>query len=140
MKKFDFLGKTDEHGRFKIYNRSQLDKFFQLHPDKRFSGFIEVEKEKASDPFRRYYFGVVVHHWQIILRNLGYSFNLDQTHEYIKQFSPVTHEQVIIGDQHTTRLKSITELDKDDFKQFVEDLKRVAAMDCDHYIPDPGEF
>lgn len=140
IKKFDFLGKTDEQGRFKIYNRSQLEKFFQQYPDKKFVGHIEVEKEKVSDPFRRYYFGVVVHHWQIILRNLGYAYNLEQTHEYIKQFSPVTHEEVRIGDQFTRRLKSINELDREEFKQYVEDLKRVAATDADHYIPDPGEF
>lgn len=136
MKKFDFIGEINQEGEFKIYNRSLLDKFFKINPGKRILGHFEIDQEGMSKSDQGYYFAVVRVHWQSILREAGYNFNLIQTHEYIKQFSPVTHEQLVIKGVETTRIKSITELTSEEFKQYIEDLKILAAESFEHFIPD----
>jgi hypothetical protein len=136
LKKFDFIGEVDQEGKFKIYDRAFLDKFFLLNKGARILGHFEVDQAGMSKSDQGYYFAVVRVHWQAILREAGYNYNLAQTHEYIKQFSPVTHEQLTFGGVESTRIKSISELSEDEFKQYIEDLKRLAAESFDHFIPD----
>lgn len=139
MKRIDFIGQIDEKGAGRIYNREQLNKFFSFNPGKRFTAVFEIEKMKMNESDQGYYFKVVVNHWQILLRELGYSYTKEQTHEYIKQFSPIMIEEVFLGEICKPSIKSITELEEQEFRVYIEDLKRIAG-EHGEYIPDKGEL
>jgi len=98
---------------------------------------------RKSDPLRRYYFGVVVEMIRVQLREAGYNFTKDDTHQFIKQFAPSIRLEVVMPDtgEVFAATKSIASQDftTTDMLLYLEELKQWAAEALDLYIPEPNE-
>lgn len=132
---------TNEKGILSVYNREDFSNFFKENPNERFS--VEVKKlaKNKSSGLRAYYFAEVVPKFQIALRGIGYSFTSKQTHEFIKQFSPIMEPQIEMNGKTYTERRGLSDSDftNSDFLSYIEDLKRFAAEEFSIIINDPHE-
>lgn len=100
---------------------------------------VQEYKPKRSSPQNRYYFGVVV---DLICRALnegGVEVTREGTHELLKlRFLKEDHP---IGNdgEFVTMVKSTTELNKEEFDEYLEHCKRFAAEYLNVVIPEPNE-
>ena len=137
------VGKTDEHGILRIYNRELLDEFMKKHPNRVIEMEFVAVGDKHSDPMRRYYFVEPVAKIQKALKGLGYEFDRQETHEFCKTISPVTRKEIEIVNRETGEITvkykpiSLKRLTNEDFLDYIEDLKRWAAQELHIIINDP---
>lgn len=113
-----------------------MTRFFQVNAGKSYEVIIREVGNPISTSLRKYYFMIVVRDWQMLLNEAGYRFNRDQTHEYIKQFSPIMEIVEWHNDELLKKEASLTETQQKQFMQYIEDLKAVAAEFFGHYIED----
>lgn len=142
MPTFEGTLKIDEQGNPKITERAFFLNWCNDHKGKKCEIIVKPLGRK-SDPLRRYYFGVVVEAFRYALRNqCGYNFTKDETHDFIKQFSPSMHEELHVNGVVHTRFKSIASkhFTNTDFLTYIEELKQFAAEELDVFIPDPGDL
>tara|TARA_R110001592_G_scaffold183255_3_gene426917 strand:- start:1419 stop:1835 length:417 start_codon:yes stop_codon:yes gene_type:complete len=138
MSDYSCIFQTDESGKSSAIHKESLLQFFIDNPDSKF----KVEIFKLSDHsklMRAYYFAEVVTKCKMGLNDLGYNLNKDQTHDFIKQYSPVMVEHLEIDGHLKKRFKSITELDNKEFIQYIEDIKQFAIENLDILIKEPNE-
>lgn len=107
---------------------------------------IQKAKKKRSNPQNAFYWGVVIPILKNAFIELGYLWNDDATHDFIKKVVAETDpetitEEVVFKSSGLieTRIKSTSELTTTEFCQYVETIQRWSAENLDIYIPDPNE-
>ncbi len=134
----EYFGKVTD-GVLKIAKRLDFD-----NEVKQFEGhqvIIKVERYKATRSIQqnRYYFGVVVGLIRERLRELGHDVSIDDTHQFLrgrfngKELIDESSGEVIKVGQSTSHLN------KSEFMEYMERIKRFASESLDLYIPDPNE-
>lgn len=139
---YEAIVAVDEKGIAHTYNRNLLEQFFSLHPGRRIIATFKLVSRGSKSSLRAYYFAEVVTKFQIALRGYGYNFTKEETHEFIKQFSPTMRTEHEINGKIYSRLRSIADEDfsNDEFRDYIDDLKRYGAEEFGIYINDPGEY
>lgn len=125
---------TIRGGEFKPYNAPLYAQFLQRREGKRVS--VEVKGITRSNAQNSYYHAVVVN---IIADYTGYTH--DEVHAFLKDnfLAPlVRRRDIIMGDKTGKSRLTTTTLSTDEFSQYVEDIRRWAAMELGLHIPDPG--
>lgn len=99
---------------------------------------IVKKKGKRSSPQNRYYWGIVVEEIRLELLRRGNRFSAEDVHEWLKlKFNPAkieieaTGELVEIG-------QSTTEMNKDEFSEYVEQIIEWCAVSLELAIPPPN--
>lgn len=82
--KLPFSGKVSEQGILTITNRKLFDKDLLCFAGKEITGTIERKKKKRSSPQNRYYHACIVPICKEILKEYGYLFTNENTHEFLK--------------------------------------------------------
>lgn len=133
LRKFTGFIETDENGKAQAVYKKGLTKFFEQWPNERF----EMEVKKVNDhsrPLQKYYFGVVIPQMQLALNDAGYAVALGDVHDFIKQFCPVMREQIIIDKKVFEHDRSLTDLDTQEFRDYIEQLAKWALDFLDAII------
>lgn len=128
-------GRVDD-GKLKIRGRRMFDEALSSWKDCEVSVTIEKKHATRSQQQSRYYFGVVL---ALIAEHTGYT--VDELHEWAKaKFLPkhlaLTDGNGTIVDEHIVG-GSTTKLNKLEFGEYVEEIRRFAAESLDINIPDP---
>jgi hypothetical protein len=125
-------------GELKILNRKRMDAEIKAFPDCDVEIIIK-KKGKRSTPQNRYYWGVVVYEIKERLKELGHRTDPETVHEFLKQkfnsekvVIPETAEVIEIG-------RTTTEMNKEEFNEFIERVREWASATLEIYIPDPGQ-
>lgn len=123
-----------------IINKTSFINFLKGLGPGRF--LIKAEKkDKRSNPQNSYYWSVCVPMVLEGLYSLGYEVKTkEQAHEIIKHLflkEDVTNEST--GELLTTITKSTTDLNKEQFNQFLEELWRWASEYLNIVIPEPNQ-
>jgi len=138
MADFQCILQTDENGNAEAVNKELLQSFFNENKNSKFK--IEIyQLTDHSSLLRKYYFAEVVTMCKIGLNDHGYNLNKQQTHEFIKQYSPIMVDHIELNDEYKTRFKSINELNNKEFLQYIEDIKQFAIENLDIMIKEPNE-
>ena len=133
---YEFIMETNELGHPSAINKESMMQYFLDNINSKFK--IQVFKlSDHSKLMRAYYFAEVVTKCKMGLNDLGYNLNKDQTHDFIKQYSPIMVEDIEINGHLKRRYKSITELDNKQFIQYIEDIKQFAIENLDILIKEP---
>jgi hypothetical protein len=124
-------------GELKILNRKRFDSEIKAFPDCDVQITIK-KKGKRSTQQNRYYWGVIVDEIRHELLRRGNRFDAETIHEFLKQkFNSVkvvvetTGELIEMG-------KSTTEMNKDEFTEYIERIREWAAQSLELNIPDAG--
>jgi hypothetical protein len=125
-------------GELKILNRKRFNAEIKAFPDCDVQ--ITIKKRgKRSSQQNRYYWGVIVDEIRHELLRRGNRFDSDTIHEFLKQkfnsakvVVETTGELIEIG-------KSTTEMNKDEFTEYIERIREWAAQSLEITIPDAGE-
>lgn len=100
---------------------------------------VEEWKDKRSNQANRYYWGVVIELIGQGLKDAGWEPREcipDAVHETMRMRFLTTEKA--IGDEVMTRIRSTTELDKEEFGAYLEHCIRFAAEYLNVVIPEPG--
>lgn len=128
-RRFTTLLTTNEHGKPHMVNRVLFERFLKENPNAQFTVEIKKNYVPITDDARRYYWGVVVSECKRGLRELGWDYDPNQTHEFIKSCSDVMR-------MDNGEYRSISELSMDEFSEYIDDVKRFAAIELHMDIPD----
>lgn len=124
---------TDEKGKPRTFAREYLEAFFAQWPNTRFE--IKVKKvNDHSDGTRRYYYGVIIPQVQSALSDAGMMCDPEETHAILKQYCPMFKETGIIKNNLFTRIRSLTDLDQGEMKEYFEWIAQFCAEQFDHVI------
>ena len=100
---------------------------------------IEEFKDKRSNQANRYYFGVVVDLIHRALKESGWDITKEGTHELLR-FRFLRENRPIGEDgEFVTTVRSTTELDRQEFGDYIEACCRFAAEYLNVVIPGPNE-
>ena len=135
--KYEGTGIIDSNGNAVITNRHLLEQWFADNRGKPFSCVFKIATERHSDRVRRYYFAEVVSKFQIAFKGLGYSLTKEETHDFIKQYSPIMIEEIELNGKFFKKYRSITKLSNAEFKEYIADLQQFAAEHLSLIINDP---
>jgi DNA gyrase inhibitor GyrI len=102
---------------------------------------IELDNPKRSTPQNRYYWGVVIPYMQQGLKGIGYHFDQQKAHEFIKENTVTCLEMVAHPETGEVKklIKSTTDLSVPEFIEWMEEIKLLAAEFLGVIIPDPNE-
>jgi hypothetical protein len=132
---------TNEEGIAKTSNATLMAHWFGKRPSRQFTIEIKEVRDSQSSKLRAYYFAEVVEKYRMGLKILGYNMTTDETHNYIKQFSPVMRRELALPntDIVTTSFRSLKDEDftNADFSQYIADLVIFAAEHLHVEINDP---
>lgn len=122
-----------------IANKAALRRLFDLK-DGRY--LVEVSKaDKRSNPQNNYYWQILTLYIQPALLNAGWEkiTSKEAAHEFVSQLFLTVREKNIQTLEIMPRVKSTTELTKEEFNIYLEDIWRWAAQYLSIAIPSPGE-
>ena len=136
------MTKTEHHGfvqnsKLHVMNEKRLKE--DLRQFKPCDVVITIKKKGRRSVLQNaYYWAVVVKEIQVRFRELGHDVEDGDVHEYLKcRF----HAERIVTDQgELLELpKSTTEMNKDEFSEYIERIREWAASTLEITIPDPGQ-
>jgi hypothetical protein len=136
------MTKTEQYGyiqdgRLHIMNKKRLaDDLRQFKP----CDVVVVIKKRGKRSILQnaYYWGVVVKEIQLRFRELGHDVETDDVHEFLKQ--KFHSEKIVTPQAEVIEVpKSTTEMNKDEFSEYVERIKEWASSTLEIYIPDAGQ-
>jgi len=95
-------------------------------------------RDKRSNQANRYYWGIVVEIIYRALKESGWEITREGTHEmlrfrFLREDRPLGEH----GDEFVTTVKSTTELDRDEFRAYIERCVQFAAEYLNVVIPPP---
>jgi hypothetical protein len=136
MSKIEAYGSVNVVGELKLQNRGRFEQDLKHFPACDVVIIIKPRAKRSSEQ-NRYYWGVVVHEITVRLRELGNEVTPEMVHEFLKgKFNKTT--VYAKDDEFIEMAQSTTELNKEEFSAYVEQIKRWAADIIGIYIPDPG--
>jgi hypothetical protein len=119
-------------------NKSVLGDSIRKLPDGRYDITVEKHRKKRSTQANRYYWGVIVPVVQNVLRERGNRFTLEQIHDMLRANFLQTFVPLDEGHQ-AVRYLSTTELTKEEFGAYIEDIRTWAYELFNEDIPLPDE-
>jgi hypothetical protein len=127
-----------KNGGLTITNEKRLSEDLKKFPDCDVEMIIK-RKGQRSNPQNRYYWGIVITEIKLRLRELGNDFDSETVHEFLKQkfngekiIIPGTGEIIEVG-------QTTTELNKEEFSIYLEQVIRWANQTLEIIIPEAGE-
>ena len=125
---FDFVANL-KSGRLTERFIKNMERYLLTLPDGPVQIIIKKYRRKRTDPQNKYYFGVVV---PILMEYTGYT--KDEMHEALKwKFLKIEKPGM------PPTVGSTKKLNTKEFEEYLENIKRWAAVDLSLYIPDPNE-
>lgn len=136
MTKIEVFGYVQD-GKLVIQNRNRLEE--DLRHFKPCDVIVTIKKRgRRSILQNAYYWGVIVKEIQLRLRELGNDVDTDAVHEFLK--GKFHTEQVVTEQAEVFDIpKSTTEMNKDEFSEYIERIKEWASSVLEIYIPDAGQ-
>lgn len=122
-----------EKGKPIFVNRDRFMKDLENHEGKDVYISITVPKSKRSDQQNRYYWGVVV---KILSDELGYF--SDEMHELLR--IKFLKRELVLNEVIYTIGSSTTKLSTKEMEEYLEDIRRWAAIELNILIPLPNEI
>ena len=109
---------------------------FQRLEGKRVEVTVRPESKQRTNPQNKYYWGVVL---RLISEETGY--DTEELHNIFKGMFLREAAEITKGDKRVVipYIKSTRDLDTKEFDEYIEKIKRWAAMELSLYIPDPNE-
>jgi hypothetical protein len=134
MVKIEAYGKV-EGGRLNLHNRKRFEQ--ELMTVKDCEIVLTIKKRgRRSNQQNRYLFGVVYAECRHAFLDLGYRMTVDQCHNFFKRmFLPeniVDKDGTVIGEWEG----SSAELNKEEFSQYIDNIRAFAAENLSIDIPD----
>jgi hypothetical protein len=136
------MTKTEQYGyiqdgQLHILNKQRLAE--DLRQFKPCDVVITIKKRgKRSILQNAYYWGCVVKEIQLRFRELGHDVETDDVHEFLKQ--KFNYEKIVTPQAEVIEVpKSTTEMNKEEFSEYVERIKEWASSTLEIYIPDAGQ-
>lgn len=124
------------NGTLKLISPQRFNTYLQTLNGKSVDVTVATKGRKRSNQQNRYYWSVPV---QLISEHVGYT--PDEVHEILKEMFAPKKELVIKNNKgegiHKIVPFSTTELLTVQFKDYIEQIQRWAAIELDLYIPDP---
>lgn len=119
----------------KIHNRKRLDQ--DLKESKPCEVIITIKKRgRRSNQQNRYLFGIAYAECRLAFLNLGHRLTIEETHEFFKkEFLPV-HIHDGQGTVIATFSGTTTDMNKEEFSQYIERIREYAAINLGIDIPD----
>lgn len=130
------FGNIDESGKMTVYNREHFVNDLKLLA----GSLIQIVVNKAgkrSSPQNRYYWGAVLPIVRQGLKDLGTEMNTEQVHTLMK-FKFLLIEYVTNDGEVLKSIGSTKDLNKEQFNEYVEQIKQWSAEYLNVYIPDPN--
>lgn len=125
---FDFVANL-KSGRLTERFIENMERYLLTLPDGPVQIIIKKYRRNRTDPQNKYYFGVVV---PILMDYTGYT--KDEMHEALKwKFLKIEKPGM------PPTVGSTKKLNTKEFEEYLENIKRWAAVDLSLYIPDPNE-
>jgi hypothetical protein len=115
-------------GKFIPDNPAVFRKAFYLHDGKQVQLSVTRKREKRSSNQNKYYWGVVL---PLIAQTTGYT--IDESHDAMKMQFLVKRTAKV----PTTR--STTDLSTAEMEEYLENIRRFAAVELSCYVPIPNE-
>jgi hypothetical protein len=97
---------------------------------------FEILSEKPSEALKGYYFHCVVPTMKTALWESGERKNEQQTENWLREMSPITHHCEWRGFWDVT-IKDIAELSNAEFVEHIEFIRQMAAEEFSVYIEEP---
>jgi hypothetical protein len=121
----------------KIVNPVAVKRAFKGLPDGRYELKI-TKKNRRSLNQNRYYFGVCVRMVRDGLVDLGHDVTLEETHDFLKS---KFHSEELVNESTGEIIsipRSTTEMNKEDFSNYIEKIQRFSAEFLNVVIPNPN--
>lgn len=100
---------------------------------------VEEDKGKRSTQANKYYWGVVVELIHMGMNDAGHEVTREGTHELLK-YRFLREDKPLGNDgEFVTTIKSTSELNREEFAQYIEHCQRFAAEYLNVTIPNAGE-
>jgi hypothetical protein len=136
--KLEFTGRVTENGTLHIVHRAKFDEDIKRFSGKDIELLVQKKKAYRSSPQNRYYWGIIVELVMQGMNHVGNEMNKQETHEFIKanfNYKEIVNEET--GEVFRATL-STSELNKSEFSEMTEKIKRFAAEYLNVEIPDPN--
>ncbi len=127
----------DAEGNPTTHNPHLIREFFKHHPNSEIYAKFTKRDKSYSNNALRYYWAEVIMKMQQGLKSLGYEFDAETTHDFIKQFFPIMYDEIPVQDKTFRVYKSIKDLSNEEFWEYIESCKRFAAENFSLIINDP---
>ena len=138
IKRKTLVGRINAEGDL-IAPMQLLQDFCNLNRERSVIIRVEVQPQEAGEKIRNYVFGYVIPEMQRILHDNGEDYTRAQTFEYLKSICPVFLDEEYLGNgKWKQRKKEWEELDKAEVVEFVAWVQRLAAIEFNQIIQDPG--
>jgi len=125
-REFEFTGKIDGKGKFRIPNKKEFDLFLADHPNKMAIVTLKVFEPANREGVLTYYKAVIVPIFEKLFRENGDLFNDVDT--ALRIYLPVCRRD---GD-----LLDLDKMTKDELVEMIEQAKMLAAEEFSHVIKD----
>lgn len=136
MKLTYIADRTD--GVLKIRGRKQLDQELNTLAWPVIKITFEKHKAKRSHSQNAYYHAVIIPVLQEGMKQLGHVFSLQTVHDMMK--AKFLKEDILLNEhgEYITRIKSTTELNKEQFGEYIDQINAWAAEYLNIEIPAPN--
>lgn len=129
-------GKIDENGRLTMF-MGELNQFFAQWKGVRVVARFEVSTPGTSEALKGYYYNYVVPTMRQAMWDNGERRTEEKTEYYLREISPVMHEENIINNKYQSRVRDIDEISNAELIEHIETIKQIAAEEYSVYIEDP---
>lgn len=136
MTKTEFFGYVKD-GQLTALNKGRIAQDLKTFPD--CDVVVVIKKRgKRSSKANAYYWAVVVKEIQLRFRELGHDVETDDVHEFLKQ--KFHSEKIVTPQCEVIEVpKSTTEMNKDEFTEYLTRIIEWAASTLEIYIPEAGQ-
>jgi len=130
-----------DNGNLMILDKREWELFKQANEGKKvIVELTEYEEHKRTVYMNRYYWGVIIKMITVALNELGWEYEKDHTHEFLReQFLTDVIVNKITGKQRTILL-STSNLSVKKFGEYMERCIKFASEELDFMIPIPKMF
>jgi hypothetical protein len=127
--KFDFVANL-KNGKLSDSFMDNISRYLLTLKDGPVQVIIQKYRAKRTDQQNRYY-------WAVVVRTIGHhcGYTDEETHDALRWL--FLRQQ---ADGKPNTVKSTTKLNTQEFENYINEIKRWAAMELQLYIPDPNEL
>lgn len=132
-------GRVTNQGRLSMY-MEELNQFTKKWPNARIIATFRVSEPGSSAALRGYYYNYIVPTFKRAIWEAGERKTDEQIERYLREISPVMHEQTADPEtgKYVDELREIKDLDNSELIEHIEHLKQIGAEEFSIYIEDPN--
>ena len=133
-----FYGKITNDGKLKI-DRNELDNFIKDYKDQACIIEIEILDSRKYNKLRAYYFNYILPTVRNLFWDNGIRMDIEGTNYFLKKTYPLFMEEKINPETQKweVTIKSINDLNKYEFYDYIEHIKQYIAENFDYFLTDP---